>query len=58
VEAAIKRRSVEALEDVRAAFVHGMDIMLVTCGAIALISAILALAFLPRGTATKAGSEP
>ena len=58
VEAAIKRRSVEALEDVRAAFVHGMDIMLITCGAIALVSAILALAFLPRGTATKAGSEP
>jgi EmrB/QacA subfamily drug resistance transporter len=58
VQAAIKRRSGEALDDVRSAFTHGMDIMLVTCGAIALVSAILALAFLPRGTVTRPGSEP
>ncbi|MBV9853493.1 MAG: MFS transporter [Streptosporangiaceae bacterium] len=36
------------LGDVRVAFVHGMDIMLWTCGGIALVSAALALAFLPR----------
>jgi MFS transporter, DHA2 family, multidrug resistance protein len=34
------------LEEVRTAFVHGMDIMLWACGGIALASALLALAFL------------
>jgi MFS transporter, DHA2 family, multidrug resistance protein len=53
VEAAIKRRSVEMLEAVRTAFTHGMDIMLVTCTGIALLSAILALAFLPRRERTE-----
>lgn len=36
------------LENVRAAFTGGMDTMLWACGGIALASAILALAFLPR----------
>jgi len=36
------------LDNVRTAFVHGMDIMLWACGGIALASAILALIFLPR----------
>jgi MFS transporter, DHA2 family, multidrug resistance protein len=38
--------SASLLDSVRAAFVHGMDIMLWTCGAIALASALLALLFL------------
>ncbi len=40
------------LDEVRSAFIHGMDIMLWTCGGIALASALLALAFLP----SRAGS--
>jgi MFS transporter, DHA2 family, multidrug resistance protein len=40
--------SVALLEEVRAAFVHGLDAMLWVCGGIALASAILALLFLPR----------
>ena len=40
-------RSAPLLESVRTAFVHGMDIMLWTCGGIALVSAVLAAAFLP-----------
>jgi len=36
------------LDMVRSAFIHGMDIMLWTCGGIAVVSALLALAFLPR----------
>jgi hypothetical protein len=41
-------RSASLLESVRTAFVHGMDIMLWTCAGIAIVSAALALAFLPR----------
>jgi MFS transporter, DHA2 family, multidrug resistance protein len=44
------------LDDVRSAFIHGMDIMLWTCGGIALASALLALAFLPRRAGSAAGS--
>ena len=44
--------SAALLDDVRSAFIHGMDIMLWTCGGIALASAILALAFLPRRAAS------
>jgi MFS transporter, DHA2 family, multidrug resistance protein len=40
--------SATLLDEVRTAFVHGMDIMLWACGGIALASAILALLFLPR----------
>jgi EmrB/QacA subfamily drug resistance transporter len=51
--------SATLLDNVRVAFVHGMDIMLWACGGIALASAILALIFLPRGVGGGAGSpEP
>ncbi len=40
--------SAPLLGSVRTAFVHGLDIMLWVCGGIALTSALLALAFLPR----------
>jgi MFS transporter, DHA2 family, multidrug resistance protein len=45
---AVARRlgSASLLDSVRGAFVHGMDIMLWACGGIALVSALLALAFL------------
>ena len=46
--------SAELLTAVRTAFVHGLDIMLWTCGGIALASALLALAFLPRRTRARA----
>jgi predicted MFS family arabinose efflux permease len=36
------------LDSVRSAFIHGMDVMLWTCGGIAIASALLALLFLPR----------
>ena len=39
--------SAPVLDDVRGAFVHGMDTMLWVCGAIALVSALLAVVFLP-----------
>jgi MFS transporter, DHA2 family, multidrug resistance protein len=47
----------------RTAFVHGLDIMLAVCAVIAIISALLALVFLPRraaaaGTARAAGTGP
>ena len=40
--------STALLDEVRSAFIHGMDVMLWTCGGIALARALLALAFLPR----------
>ncbi len=43
------------LDNVRTAFVHGMDVMLWACGGIALASAILALSFLPRADKSSAG---
>jgi MFS transporter, DHA2 family, multidrug resistance protein len=55
VVVAHKLGSASLLESVRTAFVHGMDIMLWTCGGIALASALLALAFLPRRTRAAAG---
>jgi hypothetical protein len=43
----------------RTAFVHGLDVMLAVCAAIALVSAVLAVAFLPRRTAARpAGTAP
>jgi DHA2 family multidrug resistance protein-like MFS transporter len=44
----------------RTAFVHGLDIMLAVCAIIALVSALLALAFLPRrpAAASPAGPAP
>jgi hypothetical protein len=40
--------SASLLSMVRDAYVHGLDIMLWVCAGIALVSALLALAFLPR----------
>ena len=57
VAVAEKLGSVSLLQDVRTAFVHGMDIMLWTCGGIALAAALLAVAFLPRRSSRQA-SEP
>jgi len=51
VEVARKLDSVPLLDSVRTAYVHGMDVMLWACGGIALTSALLALAFLPRKAA-------
>jgi MFS transporter, DHA2 family, multidrug resistance protein len=48
VGVAQKLRSAPLLAEVRTAFIHGMDLMLWTCGGIAVASALLALAFLPR----------
>jgi MFS transporter, DHA2 family, multidrug resistance protein len=48
-QVAVRVRSAELLAHVQSAFVHGMDVMLWTCGGIALVSAVLALIFLPRG---------
>jgi DHA2 family multidrug resistance protein-like MFS transporter len=48
IEAAHRLASAPLLGSVRVAFVHGMDVMLWACGGIALASALLALAFLPR----------
>jgi EmrB/QacA subfamily drug resistance transporter len=53
-------------DSVRAAFVHGMDLLLWTCGGLAVIGGVLALAFLPRrarpvpaaGGPAPAGSAP
>jgi MFS transporter, DHA2 family, multidrug resistance protein len=52
-----KLHSAAFLDNVRSAYVHGMDIMLWACGGIALASAILALIFLPRGTTPAAADE-
>jgi hypothetical protein len=44
----------------RTAFVHGLDVMLAVCAAIALVSALLALVFLPRraAAAVPSGTAP
>src|SRR5215831_13568690 len=47
--------STALLDEVRSAFIHGMDLMLWTCGGIAVVSALLALAFLPRRSGPGAG---
>jgi len=47
VAVAAKLGSVPLLDEVRTAFIHGMDIMLWTCAGIGIASALLALAFLP-----------
>ena len=44
--------SAPLLRSVRAAFVHGMDLAMVVSAGIALAGLVLALAFLPRPTAT------
>jgi len=57
--AAVARQlgSAALLDDVRSAFVHGMDLMLWTCGGIAVACAVLALLFLPRRTAAGPGQQ-
>ncbi len=46
--------SIALLAMVRTAYVHGMDVMLLVCAVIAAVSALLALAFLPRRASTAA----
>jgi EmrB/QacA subfamily drug resistance transporter len=48
-------RSPALLEAVRSAFVHGMDVALVVSAGIAVAGVLLALAFLPGKTASRAG---
>ena len=52
--------SASLLHSVETAFVHGLDLMLWCCAGIAIVSALLALAFLPRraGSAAEAGEQP
>src|ERR1700744_6421891 len=50
--------SAALLATVRSSFVHGLDIMLWVCGGIALVSAILAVVFLPRRTRRDPASQP
>jgi DHA2 family multidrug resistance protein-like MFS transporter len=48
VQVAHALRSAALLGSARSSFVHGLDTMLWACGGIALVSAVLALLFLPR----------
>jgi len=61
VAIAQKAGSAALLDSVRHAFVAGMDALLWVCGGIALVSAILAVIFLPRraegSAATMAGAD-
>jgi hypothetical protein len=50
VAAAHAAGSPDLLDTIRSAFVHGMDLMLWTCGGIAIACALLAVLFLPRRT--------
>ena len=54
VAAAQRLGSASLLHAVRAAFVHGMDVMLWVCAAIAMAGVLLTLVFLPGRTATGA----
>lgn len=58
VAVAEKIGSTALLDMVRSAFIHGMDIMLWTCGGIAIASALLALMFLPRRPAPAGAAPP
>ena len=49
--------SPELLLSVRAAFVHGMDLLLLVCGGIAVAGVLLTLAFLPRRRRAAAGTS-
>jgi hypothetical protein len=53
---ALHLHSAALLDSVRAAFAHGLDVMLAVCAGIAGLSALLALAFLPRRA--RAGGRP
>ncbi|MDX6333436.1 MAG: hypothetical protein QOG05_776, partial [Streptosporangiaceae bacterium] len=48
VGVALHLHSAALLDSVRAAFAHGLDVMLAVCAGIAGVSALLALVFLPR----------
>jgi MFS transporter, DHA2 family, multidrug resistance protein len=50
IEVAESTKSVALLDMVRSAFVHGLDLMMWICGAIAVACALLAFLFLPRRT--------
>jgi hypothetical protein len=54
IKVAQELHSAALLDSVRVAFVHAMDVMLWVCGGIAITSAVLALAFLPRRAAAAA----
>jgi len=56
VEVARRLGSAPLLHSVQTAFVHGLDVMLWCCAGIALTSAVLALAFLPRRPGARAES--
>jgi EmrB/QacA subfamily drug resistance transporter len=56
VGVALHLQSAALLDSVRAAFAHGLDVMLAVCAGIAGLSALLALAFLPRRART--GARP
>lgn len=51
VAAARQLDAATLMQAVRAAFTGGMDVMLIVCRAIALIRALLAIAYLPRDAA-------
>jgi DHA2 family multidrug resistance protein-like MFS transporter len=57
VGAAGKLGSSSLLDTVRSAFVDGMDLMLWTCGGIAIAAALLAVLFLPRRTRSQDAGE-
>jgi DHA2 family multidrug resistance protein-like MFS transporter len=54
VQTAMSLHSAALLSSVRVTYVHGLDIMLWVCAGIAVASALLALAFLPRRVAVAA----
>ena len=56
VGVALHLHSAALLDSVRAAFSHGLDVMLAVCAGVAGLSALLALAFLPRRA--RAGGRP
>jgi MFS transporter, DHA2 family, multidrug resistance protein len=56
VGVALHVHSAALLDSVRAAFSHGLDVMLAVCAGTAGLSALLALAFLPRRA--QAGARP
>ena len=57
VAVADKLGSATLLDTVRSSFVHGMDLMLWTCGGIAVGCALLAVAFLRKRQADAAGAD-
>ncbi|WEO99630.1 MFS transporter [Streptomyces sp. FXJ1.172] len=50
VVVAKKLHSTSLLSNVQDSFVHGMNVMLIVCGAIAVVGTVLAVAFIPRQT--------